>query len=70
MSTNLAKYKSENNYVGVDAQIGCWIVKIFYSISVLHNYFDGSTKFSILYFAKFLDTSANLFFPYKLNIIW
>jgi len=30
----------------------------------LHNYFDGQTKlYSNLYLAKFLDTSAKLFFP-------
>jgi len=34
------------------------------SLSVLYNYFDGSTKlFSVLYVAKFLNTSAKSFFP-------
>jgi len=37
------------------------------SLNVLHNYFDGPNKiiFSDLYLAKFLDTSAKLFFPCK-----
>jgi len=34
------------------------------SLNVLYNYFDSSTKlFSVLCPAKFLDTSAKLFFP-------
>ena len=32
----------------------------------LHNYFEGPTKlFSDLYLAKFLNSLAKLFFPYK-----
>jgi len=37
------------------------------SLSVLHNYFDSSTKlFSNLYLAKFLDISAKSFFLHEL----
>jgi len=48
-----------------DAQADCQNVKIFCNCSsVLHNKFDSSTKlFSDLYLVKFLDTSANSFFP-------
>jgi len=31
------------------------------SLNVQHNYFDGPNKFSDLYLAKFLDTSAKPF---------
>jgi len=34
------------------------------NLSVLHNYFDSSTK--LLYLAKILDLSAKSFFPYAL----
>jgi len=34
-----------------------------FGLSVLHNYFDCSTKFSDLYPVKILDLSAKLFFP-------
>jgi len=38
------------------------------SLNVVHNHFDGSTKlFSNLYLAKFLNTSAKLFFPYVIT---
>jgi len=32
-------------------------------LSVLHNYFDSSTKIIFPYLAKILDLSAKLFFP-------
>jgi len=37
------------------------------SLNILHNYFDDPNKmiFSDLYLAKFLDTSAKPFFPFK-----
>jgi len=38
------------------------------SLSVLHNYFASSTKFSDLYPAKILDLSGKLFFP-CINIV-
>jgi len=34
-------------------------------LSVLHNFDNLTILFSDLYLAKFLDTSAKLFFPYK-----
>jgi len=38
-------------------------------LSILHNYSDSPIKlFSDLNLAKFLDTSAKLFFPCKINV--
>jgi len=41
------------------------------SLSVLHNYFDSSTKFyfSGLHSAKILDLSAKSFFPCRRSLI-
>ena len=49
-----------NNYVGY-LSIMSNVVKIF-DILVLHNYFDGLTKFRDPYLAKFLNTLRKPFF--------
>jgi len=48
------------------------MLKLFAALSTLihFNYFDNPTKlFSDLYLAKFLDTSAKLFFPCNHDIL-
>jgi len=61
---NIAGYRSENNFIGL-LKIMSNAAKNFdnlaTSLSVLHNYFDSSTKFSP-YPAKILDLSAKVFF--------
>jgi len=37
---------------------------------ILHNYFGPTNLFSDLYLAKFLDTSAKLFFPCNKNRVF
>jgi len=55
----------QNNYIEslyLDAAKNFNILAV--SSNVLHNYFGQQTKlFSNLYLAKFLDSSAKLFFP-------
>jgi len=53
----------QNNYVGLKPIVR--MSKLF-AINVLYNYFDGLALFSDLYLAKLLNTSAKLFFPWKM----
>jgi len=58
----------QNKYVGCSSIMNnaAKSFDILLSVNVQHNYFDGPTKlFSDLYLAKFLVTSAKLFFPCK-----
>ena len=57
----------QNNYVGRSSQLlDCqnFLQPCSSRLNVLHNYFDGPTKFfADLYLAKVIDTAAKLFFP-------
>jgi len=68
-SKNLARYKSKNNYVG-RLSVNNNAVKSFNILAISLNVLNIiilmiQTKFLDLFLAKFLNTSAKPFFPYK-----
>jgi len=68
MSKNLARYRSENNFVGFktmgDVPLVTGMLKLFAALSstLLHNILMVQQNY-FLYLAKFLNTSAKSFFP-------